>query len=79
MSPLEPFKVGKPLMENLFTLEECGIMGNLVVVKFNHPIKLFTFHMVEKSTRTNKDMKYWFLRTGMYDIKDKFQSSVDIN
>ena len=65
MFPLEQFKVGKPLMENLFTLEECRIMENLVVVKFNHPIKLFTFHMGEKSTLTSKDMKYWFSATGM--------------
>ena len=65
MSPLEQFKVDKPLMENLFTLEECGTMENLVVVKFNHPIKLFIFHMVEKSTHTSMDMKYWFSGTGM--------------
>ena len=66
MFHLEQFKVGKPLMENLFTLEECGTMENLVVVKFNHPIKLFIFHMVEKSTHTSKDMKYWFSETGIY-------------
>ena len=65
MSPLEPFKVDKPLMENLFTLEECGTMESLVVVKFNHPIKLFIFIMVEKSTHTSTDMKYWFFTTGM--------------
>ena len=71
MSPLEPFKVGKPLMENLFTLEECGTMENLVVVKFNHPIKLFIFHMVEKSTHTSTDTKYWFSATGIEIKKPK--------